>query len=40
MKIAKLLGAHVTCTDRIDAKLERARGLGADWGAMSGPPIT
>jgi 2-desacetyl-2-hydroxyethyl bacteriochlorophyllide A dehydrogenase len=30
VKIAKLLGAHVTCTDRIDAKLERARALGAD----------
>jgi D-arabinose 1-dehydrogenase-like Zn-dependent alcohol dehydrogenase len=30
VKIAKLLGAHVTCTDRVDAKLERARRLGAD----------
>ena len=30
VKIAKLLGAHVTCTDRVDTKLERARGLGAD----------
>lgn len=30
VKIARMLGAHVTCTDRVDAKLARARALGAD----------
>jgi propanol-preferring alcohol dehydrogenase len=29
VKIARLLGAEVTCTDRDDRKLERARALGA-----------
>ena len=30
LQICKLLGAHVTVTSRSDAKLERARALGAD----------
>lgn len=30
IKIAKLLGAHVTCTSRTDEKLERAKAIGAD----------
>jgi NADPH:quinone reductase-like Zn-dependent oxidoreductase len=30
LQICKLLGAHVTVTSSSDAKLERARGLGAD----------
>ncbi len=30
VKIAKMLGAEVACTDLVDAKLERARSLGAD----------
>lgn len=30
IKIAKLLGAHVTCTSRTEAKLERAKAIGAD----------
>lgn len=30
VKIARLLGAHVTCVDRVAARLERARSFGAD----------
>jgi D-arabinose 1-dehydrogenase-like Zn-dependent alcohol dehydrogenase len=30
VKIARLLGAHVTCTDLDDRKLERARSFGAE----------
>lgn len=30
VKIARMLGAHVTCTDLDDRKLERARGFGAE----------
>src|SRR5207244_3806810 len=30
VKLARLLGAHVTCTDLDDRKLERARSFGAE----------